>query len=256
MTIPTVERAAAVLLAVLCLMVLISGCGGPDIAPSGDCTAPTGETAGAPEQSIPLDIKVVENRQDELVFDISLDDYIDAYNMLCREDKRGSYLLPRESWDREICETAIHSGHRTALYTFAEDKSILTIPTVTVYAPPDSAYITGITVNFDDHGYSEELYDLYDEMCLYTLKVFLPDLSDGQLVSLRDTVNISAYEDWFQNEDGYRYGSVPNILYRRGGVGVYPYFALGEYVHFCIVPVDDAMLDGMRDKGVDVREIE
>ena len=256
MTISTVYRAAALLLAILCLTGLLSGCGGPDADPSGDYTAPAAETAGETGQSISLDIKTVGNRQDELVFDISPDDYIDAYNALYRGEKGGSYLLPRDRWDMEICDTAIHSGHRTALYTFAEDKSILTIPTITVYTPPDSGYITEITVNFDDHGYSEQLYDLYDEMCLYTLKVFLPGLSDGQLVSLRDTVNESAYEDWFRNEDGYRYGSVPNILYHRGGVGVYPYFALGEYVHFCIVPVDEAMLDGMREKGVDVREIE
>ena len=250
MSILGIKRTTKLLFAIICLVLLTSGCGASEtISPSGN---PAQEAASAPAEYQPLEINVIENRENELVFDISVDDYINAYNSLYRTDKHTNYLTPSDKWDREIFDAAIHSEHKTAIYTFAEDKSILTIPTVTVYAPSDKAYITEITVNFDDHGYSEELYDLYDEMCFYTLKVFLPDLKDEDIISLRDAVNYSAYEDWFQNEDGYRYGSVPNILYYRKGVGVYPYFALGEYVHLCVIPVDDDMLNDLRGKGVEL----
>ena len=186
MNISGIKNGIAILLAGLCLAGALTGCGSPET------TVPTDDIISGPVIAADdnrLEINVIENRQDELVFDISIDDYIDAYNALYRSGK-------------------IHSAHETAVYTFAEDKSILTIPTITVYAPADKQYISEITVNFDDHGYSEELYDLYDEMCFYTLKVFLPELQDEELISLRDAVNLSAYEDWFQNEDGYRYERV------------------------------------------------
>ena len=265
MIIIDIKRTPTILFAIICLVMLISGCETSEtISHAGNATQ---ESTGAfadnaaqgavstPAEYRPLEINVIENRQDELVFDISIDDYINAYNSLYLKDKHVSYLTPSDNWDKEMFDTAIHSDHKTAKYTFAEDKRILTIPTVWVYAPSDKAYITEITVNFDDHGYSESLYDLYDEMCFYTLKVFLPDLKDEDLISLRDAINYSAYEDCFVHSDGYRYGSVPKILYYRKSIGVYPYFAIGEYVHLCILPVDDAMLNEFRSKGVELIEI-
>ena len=46
------------------------------------------------------------------------------------------------------------------------------------------------------------------------------------------------------------------MLYYRDGIGVFGYFAIGAPVHFCVVPVDDAMIEEYAASGVDVQKIE
>lgn len=44
--------------------------------------------------------------------------------------------------------------------------------------------------------------------------------------------------------------------YHKDGVGIYPYFAIGEWVHLCIIPVTQEIIDDYAQKGVEIREIE
>ena len=53
----------------------------------------------------------------------------------------------------------------------------------------------------------------------------------------------------------YASGAVPCALYYRGDIGVYPYFALGDYVRLCVIPVTPQYLDQLRAQGVGVYEI-
>ena len=60
----------------------------------------------------------------------------------------------------------------------------------------------------------------------------------------------------FLKEDGYKKGCAPCVLYHKDGVGIYPYFAIGEWVHLCIIPVTQEVIDDYAQKGVEIREIE
>ena len=93
----------------------------------------------------------------------------------------------------------------------------------------------------------DSLYDIYEEMCFYTLKVFFPDLPDETLINLYTTLNQLAYENVTTIK--YTSESVPCALYYRGNIGVYPYFALGECVHMCIIPITQEYLDELQRKG-------
>ena len=203
-----------------------------------------------------LDIAVMENRENELVFDISIDDFIDSYNGYYWDDKNSCYLSPSSEWRCFIYETAIHSNHRTFYYNFTEDEKRWPLPTISVYVPTNGDYIQEVTLNFDDHGYTEAMYELYEEMCFYTLKVFFPDFTDEKITELYTAQNKLAYENVFPNEEGYDSDSVPCALYYKDGIGLYPYFAIGEFVHICIIPVTQETINEFEMKGVEIHEIQ
>ncbi len=202
-----------------------------------------------------LEIKVLENREDELVFSISLDDFVDSYNGFYWADKNERYLLPSTNWQSDIYSSAIHSSHETVYYTFTEDETVWSLPTITVYVPPDNDYIQEITLNFDDHSYTQAMYDLYEEICFYALRVFFPDLNKEQITELYETLNRLAYENMMPNEQGYSSTAIPCALYYREGIGVYPYFAIGESVRLCIIPVTQETIKDFENKGVEIFEI-
>lgn len=129
-------------------------------------------------------------------------------------------------------------------------------PTITVYVPTNGDYIQEITVNFDEHGYSESFYAEFEELCFYTLKVLFPDMPDKEIIALYEEANHLGNMNVFLNENGYKKGCVPCVLYHKDGIGIYPYFAIGEWVHLCIIPVTQEIIDDYAQKGVEIREIE
>ena len=220
-------------------------------------TDETEQTEAQPEVEIlELDISVIENRENELVFDISVDDFIESYNSLYFRDESREYLLPKSEWRKFTYDDAIHSDHETSLLEFTVDERIWSQPTITVYVPTNGDYIQEITVNFDEHGYSESFYAEFEELCFYTLKVFFPDMPDNEIIALYEEANHLGNMNVFLNEDGYKKGCVPCVLYHKDGIGIYPYFAIGEWVHLCIIPVTQELIDDYEQKGVEIREIE
>ena len=208
-----------------------------------------------PQEQTQLDIGVLENRTDELVFDISIDDYIDIFNRYYEQDHGRSYLTPSAQWSCHTRDQAIHSQHETRYYYFTENEKAYSLPTITVYAPTNEDYIQQITVNFDQHSYTDSVYELYEQMCFYTLKVFFPELSDETIVELYTQANELGLENVFSSDDWYSSDSVPCALFCKDGIGVYPYFAIGDWQHLCIIPVTRETIEDFEHKGVQIHEI-
>ena len=200
-----------------------------------------------------LDIKAIESREDERVFSISINDFIESYNGFYWEEQQACYLLPPDEWQYWEFERGIHSKYPTNRYQFSQNKEIWTLPTITVYTPKDSLSIQEITVNFDDHGYAPSLRNIYNNMCYYTLKVFFPDFPKDKIVELYTTLNRLSYE--YFTEIKYTSESIPSVLYYKDGIGLYPYFAVGEFMHLCIIPVTPAYLEELEKQGVQIYEI-
>jgi len=207
------------------------------------------------EQFVMPEIDIIENRAEELVFSVSINDYITAYNSLYRADNGCDYLTPPGQWQCSVYDEAIHSPHEMLYYYFTEDERAFSLPTISVYVPPNEDYIQEITVNFDDHSYAPEMYELYENMCFYSLKFFFPELDDEQITELYKAVNHLGYENVFPNEQGYSSDSVPCVLYHKDGIGVYPYFAIGQWQHLCIIPVTAETIAELAAKGTEIREI-
>ena len=100
------------------------------------------------------------------------------------------------------------------------------------------------------------MYDRYEEICFYTLKVFFPDMEDEKITALYKTLNQLAYDNMMPHEQRYGSGSIPCALYYKDGIGLYPYFAIGESVRLCIIPVDEKTIRYYEGNGVEIYEIE
>ena len=90
-----------------------------------------------------------------------------------------------------------------------------------MYTPKNAKCIETITLNFDDHSYTEKMYKQYEELCYYTLKVFFPDMAKQDLIDMYEKSNEQAYKHIFQTEKGFYSNNPPSDLYYRGGVGIY-----------------------------------
>lgn len=217
------------------------------------------ETGMAEEASVQtLDIGVQKNDNDELVFDVTLDDFIASYNGYYWQGNEARYLRPLDEWQVSKLDNTVESAYPVTQYTHRAEDNVWTLPVMNVMVPEGGEDIQQVDLNYDEHSYSEASYALFEKDCYYTLKVFFPDLSDEQLTALYEAVNQSAYDNTFPSSQQYRTGSaqLPAMLYYRDGIGVFGYFAIGAPVHFCVVPVDDAMIAEYAASGVDVQKIE
>lgn len=205
-----------------------------------------------------FDVNVLENRENELVFDFTIDDYIESFNgyYFCRNKKR--YILPTsfDNWQTETLETSIHSPHETMLYNYSADRTVWSLPTIYIYVPTDSDCVQEITLDFDWHGYSEKLYELYNEMCYCTLKVFFSDLSDEQITKIYSKSNQLGYDNVFSSDEWYSKDSVPCALFYKDGIGIYSHSAIGSYQRLCIIPVTEKTVKEFEQKGTEIYEIE
>ena len=202
-----------------------------------------------------LDIRVLENRENEMVFTISINDYIRSYNSYYNSSYCRSYLTSASQWQCYTYDSAIHSDHNTKYYYFTEDERVYSLPTITVYVPTNGDYIQEITVNFDEHSYSESGFEHYKEMCYYTMKVFFPNLPDESIFDLCSEIVALGNQNVFSSDEWYDKDAVPFALFHKDGIGVYPYFAIGDWEHFCIIPVTEEIITEFEEKGVEIHEI-
>ena len=177
-----------------------------------------------------LDTSVVEING-RTAFAATLDSFVDCFN-----DRYGERYLPHFSgWTNVTIDQCAHfSGiSNVERYMYCEDKSVWTLPTITVYTAPGSGSILEVTVDYDDHGSSDGMYELYEKMSECALRCFLPDV-DGDTIHTLFSDNFIATDDvvcstLFLDSTG------STLTYEHGTVGVYPYFAYGECIHICIV---------------------
>lgn len=202
-----------------------------------------------------LDIQVMENRKNELVFTLSTSDYVESYNSYYKVDYCRSLLPPVSQWQCFTYDSAIHSEYETKCYSFTEDEHVYSLPTITVYVPTNDDYIQQITVNFDEHSFTQSGFEQYKEMCYYTMKVFFPDLSDARIMDLCAEIVALGNQNVFSSDEWFSKNAVPFALFYREGIGVYPYFAIGDWEHFCIIPVTEETVTEFGEKGVQIHEI-
>lgn len=164
-------------------------------------------------------------------------------------------MKPSSEWQWYLYDTAIHSSYETFYVYFTEDNQIYPQSTVSMYVPSNGNYIQEITINFDEHSYSESGYEQYKQICFYTLKVFFPDFSDDSIMDLCMEAITLGNENVFTSDEWYSSDSVPCALFYKDGIGVYPYFAIGDWEHFCIIPVTQETIDSYEQKGVEIYEI-
>ena len=211
------------------------------------------ETEVPPAPIKQLNTDVMEYREEELVFSFSMDDFIDSYNGFYQMDKHTPYLRPASEWQCTVYDDGVQARHKTYYYQFAEDEKVWSLPSISVYVPPDGDYVQKITVNFDDHSYTEQTFQMYESMCYYTLKTLFPEFDHERIIELYTKLNQLAY-DHLSNEK-YSADIIPYALYYKDGIGVYSHFVIGGMLRLCVVPVSQEYLKELETKGVLITEI-
>ena len=85
--------------------------------------------------------------------------------------------------------------------------------------------------------------------------MFFPDLSDEAILNLCTEAITLGNVNTFSSDEWYDSDYIPCALFYKDGIGVYPYFAIGDWEHFCIIPVTQETIDSYEQKGVEIYEI-
>lgn len=204
----------------------------------------------------PMEIAVKTVHGNEALFTATAEDFLQHFNSVFARDFASSYFPPLMKWKSRDYTAGIHSQYPTMQFYFSEDEKVYSLPTVTLYTPLEERCIQEITINFDEHSYTESGYERYKQLCIYTLKVFFPTLSEEAVSQLCDQVIALGNQHVFSSDAWYGSGDAPWALFYRDGVGIYPYFAIGDWQRFCVIPVTDEILNEWEQKGVILYEIE
>lgn len=209
-----------------------------------------------PGYSLKSKIDILENRSGEYVFSISSDEFVEEFNVLFRNDNGHNFFPEKAQWQTIHYDSGIHSDYKTECRTFKEDPNLHVLPTISVYVPTNTNQISEVSVNFDWHSYTEGLYTSYEEMCFFTLKIFFPTLSDEKIHSIYKELNSLADANVYSSDQWYGHGAVPCTMYFKDQIGVYSYFAIGDWMYLCIIPVTENLLDIFHQKGVELHEMQ
>lgn len=237
--------------ALLVLLLALCACGAQPDGPEEAAETPA---VSQPEER-PLDTSVIQGREGELDFAFSLEDWIAAYNVQYRAAVGEDFLKSPEAWHSQTFPTGVHSQQETVQYEFLADERMFSLPTMTVYVPQGGSCVQEITVNFDDHAYSDEGFALYQELCDCTIRTLCPDLEAERVQEIGRALDDVAYETLRLNKQRYGGEVVPVLLYHRDGIGIFSHFALGDYVRLCVIPVTEETLAAYARQGAEIRDL-
>ena len=200
-------------------------------------------------------VRVQRNTENDLVIAMTAEDFTKAWNDACgREEKLDITLPPLNEFNMYEADEAIHSEHPTRHYVYAPGDEKF-YPILDLYVSENSGELLQVDLNYDEHDYREETWELHEAMCRMALKILLQDMSTEDRNALCSNVYALGAENMFPNEQKYDRNAVPGVLLFHNDIGVYSYFATGSRSHFCLIPVDAARLDELKEAGTEIREI-
>lgn len=209
------------------------------------------------KETVPLlDTTLSPGHGDEVVFSATLEEFIACFNSRFESALGPNYFLPALDWNIRDYPVGIHSQYPVRQFCFSEDETVAALPTVTIYTPMEDHRIGLLTVNFDEHSYTDVGFQRYRQLCVCVVKLFIPEFTDEAALEFCDQVISLGNQNVFESDAWYASGAVPAGLYYRGEIGVYPYFAIGDWQHFCVIPVTEQSLKDFSEKGVMLYEVE
>lgn len=216
----------------------------------------TTETDVAEQQyPIILEIEALENEDGQACFSISVDDFIASYNSLYRPVYAKDYLSVSSDWS-VLPDITPYLELDATNYRFSADEQIWSMPTVSIYTPENNNGIYEIELTFDDHGYRESLYEEFKQICFYSLKVFLPELSDTEISSLYKELYLQTNNNFWGEYYTYSDMERPMLtaIYYYNGIGFYGYYGAGT-ANICMIPMTQETLVQFEQEGIEICEI-
>ena len=199
---------------------------------------------------------IKEYHRGDPVFSVTIEEYIRCFNSLFERENRSEYFPGSRDWDISSTGKGIHTDYPVMAFSFSEDPEVFSLPRVTVHTPLEERFIQEIIIHFDEHSYTEAGFERYRLLCADTLKVFFPELSREAAWELCDEILSMGNEHIFSSQEWYGSGALPYALFYKGNVGAYSYDAMGDWRHFCVIPVTEDRLRAFEEKGVALYEME
>lgn len=217
--------------AILCvaLLMMLGGCASKSAE---DMNEHKDETL----EPVKFDVQIVKTDTGEDAFSISMEDFIESYNSFYAKDNGEGYLGDVDEWQMFASGPTFHNANETTCYTYSEDLSVRAIPQMKIYADSPNSGIYQISLAYDDHSYSIETYDMYEEMCFYAMRTLFPDESDKEIKN-RCELMMKAVDESF-TLDKQEAEEMPELTYQYNGVGMYPYYLVGKMMEIRIVPAE------------------
>lgn len=219
------NKRTALIASIICLISLltISGCG-------------TSQESKSPKASDPvaLDIQVVKSQTGEDAFNFSLEDFIKSFNSFYAAEKEEEYLPEVDKWNMYATGPTVHNSNETMCFAYSQEPAVRAIPQIIIYADSYATEIYQISISYDDHSYTPETYALYKELTAYTLKTLFPDKKDKEIKKYTDNI-LTALDESFTVDKASK-DTIPQLTYNEDGIGIYPYYVVGELMEVRMVP--------------------
>lgn len=212
------------------------------------------EAKETPPEDVALKTGTVAGNAGGLHFAFSLDNLIASYNSAYwKTYGEAVFLPPAEEWS--ITE-APGEGDRPAqrVYSVSPGGSGWFWPTLSVYIPEGGETAARISLDLDEHSDTQVKHEFYREMCLEVFGLLLPDLSQEKREALYERLDRQAYQDRYDTR--YLEVEIPRVVYYQGEIGVFPFFALGDYERITLLPVDQTILETWKARGTQVIDLE
>lgn len=177
-------------------------------------------------EPVKLHVETISTDKGEKAFSISLEDFIKSFNSFYEADNGNRYLGEADQWMMYA-----------SCYIYSEEPASRVFPQIMIYADSRVSEIYQISLCYDDHSYRPETYDIYKELTFYALWTIFPDKSAEEINALSEKM-LTAVEDSFTT-DKEAANHTLEMTYREGGIGIYPYYVVGELMEIRIVPASE-----------------
>ena len=244
--------AAAGMLALLCLWAGTPKQTGEQAEPEPlQDTVP--EETEEPAPLSPLTIHAVTDGENLRRFSFTLEELIACVNGLSWRDSRTKLLPSKEDWSL-LSTPETETSLAVDLYSVSQDPSVWFLPTVSAYLPPGEDQVRKLSLDLDEHSDTENKHEDYRILCRYVLRACLPQVGEDKLEALYETLDRQAYQRRYDSPSSDQ--TVPCVLYYQGEVGVFPFFALGEYERITILPVTQEDLAALAARGTQLVDLD
>ncbi len=184
--------------------------------------------------------------EDDFAFDITFDEFIATWNRICSDDTR---VPGRDDWESYVTDRAIHYRSPANNYLYAPGDNDALYPMLHIYTSEKDDKVVQIELSYDDHSLQEHTYNLYEEMCVNSIKCIMQAEDIDDLSGICSKVNSAGSENVVGHDQEYGEDAVPPLLFHMDGVGLYQYYEIGSRMHFCIIPLDRKSLSEFQEAG-------
>ncbi len=181
---------------------------------------------------------MLQNKKGEYIFDVSAHSLIEAFNRNYEKRFHTLYFTELSSWVNYEEKTPFYE-YNSYNYRFSADETVWSMPTLSFYMPENEKGIYEIKLTFDDHAYSETMYEEYKNMCVCVLSTLLKDFSDDEIKDIYNRLYDQTAENFYGEyyvENGEK-KPAPKVIYYCNNIGMYAYYGAGT-ANICIFPFE------------------